>query len=53
MSFDGHRESRPAGLRQRLALALRVLFGGAPAGAAAQDALIKLVLDNVDAAITV
>jgi PAS domain S-box-containing protein len=53
MSFDGHRESQPAGLRQRLALALRVLFGRAPAAAATQDALVKLVLDNVDAAITV
>ncbi len=53
MSFDGHREGQRTGLRQRLRLALRVLFGRAPKDAATQDALVKLVLDNVDAAITV
>jgi PAS domain S-box-containing protein len=53
MSFEEHREARSAGLRARLRLAWRVLFGGSSQGAATQDALVKLVLDNVDAAITV
>ncbi len=53
MSFDQHREHRQAGPWQRLRLAARVLFGRAPKGATTPDALVKLVLDNVDAAITV
>ena len=53
MSFDSHRESQQTGLRQRLRLALRALFGRSPKDAATPVALVKLVLDNVDAAITV
>jgi PAS domain S-box-containing protein len=53
MSFDAVQESRRPGLWRRLRLALRILLAGAPKGAVSQDALVKLVLDNVDAAITV
>ena len=53
MSIDPIPESRKPGLWRRLRMAQRILSGRPPSGGVTQDALVQLILDNVDAAITV
>lgn len=53
MSFVSLQGNRSSGWRDRLRQAWRILRGSAPKEAVSQDALVNLVLDNVDAAITV
>ena len=53
MSIDPIQEGRKPGLWRRLRMAQRILFGKPPRSGVTQDALVQLVLDNVDAAITV
>lgn len=53
MSIDPIQESRKPGLWRRCRMAARILFGRPPRSGVTPDAMVQLVLDNVDAAITV